>query len=199
MSRDTRICFVGDSFVAGVGDPTALGWAGRLVADAHACGHPVTAYNLGVRRQTSTEIRARWLAECVQRFPDDVDARVVFSFGVNDTMAENGRRRVDAADSVANLTALLAEAADRDWPALVVAPPPIDDDEHNARTAALDARFAVLCATAAVPYVRIHQPLGADPVWRHEVRIGDGAHPGAGGYTVLADLIRPAWREWLVR
>ncbi|MBF6437726.1 GDSL-type esterase/lipase family protein [Nocardia cyriacigeorgica] len=197
MSRDTRICFVGDSFVAGVGDPSALGWAGRLVADAHACGHPVTAYNLGVRRQTSSEIRARWLAESLPRLPDGADARVVFSFGVNDTMIENGRQRVAATDSVTNLTALLAEAADRGWPALVVAPPPIDDDEHNARTAALDARFAELCVTAAVPYVRTHQRLSADPVWRHEVRIGDGAHPGAEGYAVLAELIRPTWREWL--
>src|SRR5690606_18564817 len=125
MLRDTRICFVGDSFVAGAGDRSALGWTGRLVADAHACGHPVTAYNLGVRGQTSTQIRARWLAESLPRFPDDVDARVVFSLGVNDTTIENGRTRVAAADSVANLTALLAEAADRGWPALVVAPPPV--------------------------------------------------------------------------
>ncbi|BDU09325.1 G-D-S-L family lipolytic protein [Nocardia cyriacigeorgica] len=197
MLRDTRICFVGDSFVAAAGDRSALGWTGRLVADAHACGHPVTAYNLGVRGQTSTQIRTRWLAESLPRLPDDVDARVVFSLGVNDTTIENGRTRVAAADSVANLTALLAEAADRGWPALVVAPPPVDDDEHNARTAALDARFAELCATAQVPYARVHQPLSTDPIWRHEVRIGDGAHPDTDGYTVLADLIRPMWREWL--
>lgn len=30
VSRDLRICFLGDSFVAGVGDPRCLGWAGRL-------------------------------------------------------------------------------------------------------------------------------------------------------------------------
>ncbi|WP_281179812.1 hypothetical protein [Nocardia grenadensis] len=32
MSGDQRICFVGDSFVAGVGDPQALGWTERLTA-----------------------------------------------------------------------------------------------------------------------------------------------------------------------
>ncbi|NEW54097.1 G-D-S-L family lipolytic protein [Nocardia cyriacigeorgica] len=199
MSRDTRICFVGDSFVAGVGDSTALGWAGRLVADAHAEGFPVTAYNLGVRRQTSTDIRSRWLGECLQRLPEGIDARVVFSFGVNDAMWENGRERVPPEDSADNLTALLASAAAHGWRALVIAPPPIDDEEHNTRTAALDARFADICAAADVPYVRTHQPLSTDPTWRHEVRIGDGAHPGAAGYGVLAELIQPSWREWLSR
>ncbi|WP_280468800.1 GDSL-type esterase/lipase family protein [Nocardia cyriacigeorgica] len=197
MSRDTRICFVGDSFVAGVGDPSALGWAGRLVADAHTATHPVTAYNLGVRRQTSTDIRARWLAECLPRLPEGVDARVVFSFGVNDTLWEGGRARVAPEDSAANLTAILEAATEHRWPALVVAPPPIDDDEHNARTAVVDRLFTEICATAGVPYVRTHQPLAANPTWRHEVRIGDGAHPGADGYAIVADLIRPAWREWL--
>src|SRR5690606_27298725 len=64
VSNDLRICFVGDSFVAGVGDPEALGWSGRLTVDAHAAGVAPTAYNLGVRRQTSTDIAGRWQAEC---------------------------------------------------------------------------------------------------------------------------------------
>ena len=29
MDRDRRVLFFGDSFVAGVGDPTGLGWVGR--------------------------------------------------------------------------------------------------------------------------------------------------------------------------
>ncbi|MGK8554371.1 GDSL-type esterase/lipase family protein [Nocardia gipuzkoensis] len=88
MSRDLWVCFVGDSFVAGVGDERCLGWAGRLGAAAHAEGVPLTAYNLGVRRQTSAEILDRWLIECSPRLPEGVDARVVLSFGVNDAMCE---------------------------------------------------------------------------------------------------------------
>lgn len=30
LEPDVRVCFVGDSFVAGVGDAQHLGWAGRL-------------------------------------------------------------------------------------------------------------------------------------------------------------------------
>lgn len=31
--RDIRVTFVGDSIVAGVGDPAGHGWVGRVVAD----------------------------------------------------------------------------------------------------------------------------------------------------------------------
>lgn len=59
MAHDIRICFVGDSFVNGIGDERALGWAGRLCAAANARGVPVTYYNLGVRRNTSKDILLR--------------------------------------------------------------------------------------------------------------------------------------------
>ncbi|MFI9632267.1 GDSL-type esterase/lipase family protein [Nocardia sp. NPDC051929] len=199
MNRDLRVCFVGDSFVAGVGDPDFRGWVGRLASAAHAEGIPLTAYNLGVRRQTSAEIVRRFRAECAPRLPEGVDARVVLSFGVNDAMHENGGPRVAPGESVANLGELLGQAGERGWPVLMVAPPPIADDEHNARTAALDERFAQVCAAAEVPYVRVHQLLRDSAVWAADVRAGDGAHPGAAGYEEMAALIAPQWRAWLSR
>ncbi|MEV6334345.1 GDSL-type esterase/lipase family protein [Nocardia vinacea] len=195
MWNDLRVCFIGDSFVAGVGDPQCLGWVGRLAAQTYANGQPLTAYNLGVRMQTSTEILGRWQTECAPRFPDGSDARLVVSFGVNDTMFIDRLPRVAPEQSAANLSELLTQAAE--FPVLVVAPPPIDDAEQNARTAALDEYFAEICAAAAVPYVRVHQPLRDSAVWMREVRAGDGAHPGAAGYDELAALIHPHWREWL--
>ncbi|WP_433757791.1 GDSL-type esterase/lipase family protein [Nocardia sp. CA-135398] len=197
MCNDLRVCFIGDSFVAGVGDPHCLGWVGRLAAQTYAAGQPLTTYNLGVRMQTSTEILGRWQAECSPRFPDGCDARLVVSFGVNDTTRIDGRPRVAPEQSAANLSELLTQAAE--LPVLVVAPPPIDDTEQNTRSAALDEYFAEICAAAAVPYARIHQPLRDSAVWMREVRAGDGAHPGAAGYDELAALIRPYWREWLAR
>ncbi len=64
MVGDLRVCVVGDSFVTGVGDPEHLGWVGRLAARTHHAGLPLTAYSLGVRRQTSREVTDRWRAEC---------------------------------------------------------------------------------------------------------------------------------------
>lgn len=197
MSNDLRVCFVGDSFVAGVGDPEALGWCGRLAVDAHAAGLAPTAYNLGVRRQTSTDIAGRWQAECRHRLPREAQGRVVFSFGVNDTMLVEGRARVGAGTSVANLREMLAGAHAESWQVLVVGPPPVDDAEHNSRTAGLDERFGRICAEHGVPYISSCHRLAADPAWMDQVRAGDGAHPATAGYAAFAELLLPAWREWL--
>jgi len=34
--QDIRICYVGDSFVNGTGDPAKLGWTGRLSASSQS-------------------------------------------------------------------------------------------------------------------------------------------------------------------
>ena len=96
MPDDLRVCFVGDSFVAGVGDPEHLGWVGRLAARTHRQHRPLTAYVLGVRRETSRDVAARWRAECEARLPPECDGRVVVSVGVNDTTLEDGAVRVTA-------------------------------------------------------------------------------------------------------
>lgn len=191
-----RVCFVGDSFVAGVGDPAHLGWAGRLAAGTHAGGSPLTSYVLGVRRQTSTDVRQRFLAECTTRLPQGCANGVVHSFGVNDTTVEDGLTRVPVVASVANLQAVLESSP---WPVLVVGPPAVQDEEQNERSAVLDGEFARVCSAAGVPYVAVLQDLCRDEVWRREVRRGDGAHPGAAGYERLAALVEPTWTQWVHR
>jgi lysophospholipase L1-like esterase len=190
------MCFVGDSFVAGVGDPEHRGWVGRIAARGSAAGLRLTAYNLGVRRETSGEVLARWAAECAQRLPAEADCRVVVSFGVNDTTDENGARRVPLALSGANLATLLDGASAAAWPALVVGPPPVADGAQNERTALVDEAFARICAGRGVPYVPIISRLLDSPRWMAEVAVGDGAHPGAPGYEELADLVWPHWSGW---
>ncbi|WP_405018657.1 GDSL-type esterase/lipase family protein [Kitasatospora sp. NBC_00070] len=197
MTHDLRICFVGDSYVAGLGDPRFLGWAGRLAARTIAAGRPLTGYNLGVRRQTSADVLARFRSECGPRLAPADDPRVVLSVGVNDATHEDGRPRVTPDESSANLGRLLDQAAAEGWSVLVVAPPPVADPGHQARTALLDREFARICRAAGVPYAPVHQPLAADPTWIHEVRTGDGAHPAEAGYDALADLIAPHWDAWL--
>lgn len=54
--RDVRACFVGDSYVAGTGDPAALGWVGRVAAAAIASGVRLSAYNLGIRGDTASMV-----------------------------------------------------------------------------------------------------------------------------------------------
>ncbi len=196
MGDDIRIAFVGDSLVAGTGDPEALGWVGRLCARAMAAGADLTAYNLGVRRETSEAIRHRWADECRRRLPAAADGRVVFAFGVNDTVIEDGRQRVAPARSRDNLAAMLAEAA-ADYRLLVVGPPPVDDAAQNRRIAALSRDYAATAAAADVPFIGLFESLVDDPAYRRAVAANDGAHPRAEGYAAIAALVggSPAW--WL--
>lgn len=193
-----RIAFLGDSMTNGTGDPTMLGWVGRLCAAATARGHDVTAYNCGIRRNTSADIAARWHAEATARLPADHPRALVFSFGVNDCVEENGATRVPPDASLAHAASILT-AAKTLAPTIFIGPPPIDDPATNARTAALDRQYAALCATLAIPHLPTIDALLADPHWIAEARAGDGAHPAAKGYAAMVALIDPwpPWRAWL--
>lgn len=194
ITNDIRICFIGDSYVQGTGDPDCLGWAGRLCVAARGAGHNLTYYNLGVRRETSADIARRWLAECECRLPATTTNYVVFSFGVNDVTLENGAARVTEAETLSNLRAIL-EAASARYPAIFIGPPAVPDAERNARLAPLSERMLGLAAMAGVPAVALFPHLVNDRPWLDEVQNNDGAHPRAAGYARIAALIEasPAW------
>ncbi len=152
-----RICFFGDSFVNGTGDDDALGWVGRLVAKARQSGLDVTAYNLGIRRDTSADVAARWKSEASLRLPSDCDGRLVFSFGANDCLPSGAddRPRIGRAESLANLEAILGEAQ-RWLPTLMVGPGIVADaPDANARICELSAAYAKVCEQFGVPYLEI--------------------------------------------
>jgi lysophospholipase L1-like esterase len=196
ISADRRICFAGDSYVAGVGDPEHRGWVGRVVAGSYRGGRPVTAYNLGVRRDTSEDVRRRLPAETGARWVAGCDNRLVVSFGVNDTTEVDGAVRVPPERSVANLRGIADDVVAQGVPLLVVGPPPVADPDQNERIEALDGLFAE-SADGAFPYVSVFGALQAERDWMRAVAVGDGAHPGAEGYRLLAELVRPAWEDWL--
>jgi len=195
---DTRICFLGDSFTQGTGDDECLGWPGRVCASARKRGHDVTAYNLGIRRETTDDIRARWRAEVASRLVAGVDGRIVFSFGANDATLEDGRWRVPPDLSTENVRAMLSRAK-LSYPVLVVGPPPTPEADRTARHAELAARYARVCQGLDVPFLDVLEPLKSVAAWRDEAVAGDGIHPGAGGYAAIAALVEawPAWRAWV--
>lgn len=194
MSEDIRICFIGDSLVAGVGDETALGWVGRVCAAARVRGVPVTHYNLGVRRETSRDILRRWQVECRLRLPRTCDCRIVLSCGVNDTMQEGGAERVPPDESRRNVRDILRAAGN--WAALMVGPPPVDDAAHNSRIDALSTVFSEEAAELGVAYIDLYTRLAADARYSRALSKGDGAHPGGAGYAMIADIISGAPNWW---
>jgi len=201
MTRDRRVLFLGDSFVAGVGDPTGLGWVGRVVAASFAAGDPLTAYNLGVRGDTSTDVAARWEGEADARMRAAPEASygVVFGLGVNDTTGEGGGVRVAPGVAVDTLGLMIDSARDRGLDVLVVGPPPAGDDpEQDRRIRDLSTRFEEVAAARDVPFIVTFDALCGVPAWRAEAAGNDGRHPGAAGYRALADIVLDGgWGAWL--
>ena len=191
---DIRVCFFGDSFTAGTGDPESLGWVGRVTAAALADGHNLTAYNLGVRRETSSDILRRWKRECEARVMPGTEMRLVFSFGANDTAFDQGRRLLTLDQTLANTRALLREASVL-FPVLLIGPPPVADAAHDLRIGELTSALATVAQQESVPFLDVFSPLQTSTVWRAEVADNDGSHPRSSGYRQWAALVGD-WSAW---
>jgi lysophospholipase L1-like esterase len=79
----------------------------------------------------------------------------------------------------------------------VIGPPPIANASTNKRIKALSEGMAAVCRDRGVPFLDVFRPLRASREWMDEVAAGDGAHPSADGYRVLAALVDdwPPWRN----
>jgi acyl-CoA thioesterase-1 len=195
---DRRLLFFGDSLVAGVGDPTGKGWVGRVVAASFDLGLPLTAYNLGVRGETSEQVAARWRSEALPRLLPGTNGKIVLSFGANDTTIEHGRLRVTPERSCSALVRVIEGVTGIGLVPLVVGPAPVDDPEQNERIQTLSASFSEVCASAGVYFIGVIEQMLASSVWMMQVAAGDGAHPAVEGYDELADLILAnGWTDWL--
>lgn len=181
----------------GTGDRTYLGWTGRVCQSAAASGQSITHYNLGVRRETSTELAKRWQLETARRLPTGSDHKLVFSFGTNDTTLEGSQTRVELVDSISNACQILTLAKEQ-YPTLMIGAPPIADTNQNQRTQTLCQHLASICQEIDIPYLDVFTPLSASSIWMQAVRSGDGAHPDAAGYEEFAQLVRNwfAWDHW---
>jgi lysophospholipase L1-like esterase len=203
---DLRLCCFGDSFTNGTCDAGFLGWPARVAAavqDRHVGARGlVTLYNLGIRRDTSADILARWRGEAERRLPAGVAGRLIFSFGINDVVDDgSGAPRIAAGVSERNSERILGEAAG--WrPTLMITPPPItlpDQPRLPARLGVLCGQVGAICARLGIPCIDLHAALAGHPEWAREMAAGDGVHPNAAGYERLARIILgwPGWGAWV--
>ncbi|MGH8826941.1 MAG: GDSL-type esterase/lipase family protein [Jiangellaceae bacterium] len=188
--RDVRVCVFGDSFVAGVGDPKALGWVGRVTARTPAStGVELTTYPLGVRGETTEEVVVRMPLEAASRFARGDEHRVVVAVGVADAFHGIAPDR-----STAALEFGLGSVS---VPTLVVGPPPVGTEAVQERLARLDEAYGRLCARRDVRYISTFAPLVRRAQW-HAARATDGVHPDQAGYGLLAYVVlHGGWYEWL--
>jgi lysophospholipase L1-like esterase len=197
--NDRCVLFYGDSFVAGAGDPASLGWPGHLVAAAWDAGLPMTAYNLGVRGETTPGVAARFEAEARPRVIPDADNMAVISCGANDvSLNEEGKQDISTEESLGALGRMLDAAESLRMRVLIVGPGPAGIADHDERSRELGRQFADLGASRGARYIAVLDGLLANDAWGREARENDGIHPGAEGYRALADLVlEGGWLDWL--
>jgi acyl-CoA thioesterase-1 len=192
--RDVAIVFLGASMVAGVGDPKGQGWVTRVVGRTQHPDLQLTAYNLGVRGDTSADVLSRWSTEVPLRWAGRNERRLVVSVGTNDIVGG-----ISLARHRLNLANLLDDAATQGVGTFVVSPPPTDDDEVNARLEVLVEAQADVCARRGVPFVDCYAPLRGHDQWRTDLAASSiEHHPGQAGYGLIAWLVlHNGWTDWL--
>lgn len=191
--RDIGLCFVGDGFVAGYGDPKALGWVSRVVGRTDTQDAQLTSYNLGVRGSSSADAMNRWRTECPPRWAGRSERRLVVSVG-----AEDVAQGLTTARSRLNLANILDEASSTGIATFVVGPTPTLDHEVNERTRVLVEAQLDVCQRRGVPFVDCFAPLVGHDQWQSDLAAGDAVHPGQAGYGLLAWLVlNNGWQQWL--
>lgn len=186
------ICYIGDSLTLGYGDPAGLGWPGRISGALRTGETDVTSYNLGVRRDTTPKMAARWKAEAgLRRIPGE-ECRLVFNFGVADLV-----NKVSETETLVAAEAMLTEAKAM-GDVLVVGPTPVLDEALCARIAYLSPAIGGLCKKLGVPFIPLLDALMADPVFTQSLADNDDVHPAAPGYAAMARhlLASPALRAF---
>ncbi len=195
MKRGTRICFIGDSFVNGTGDEKALGWVGRLCALASQQGLDLTYYNLGIRGNTSKDVLTRIDSEVPLRLGKAIDERIVLSFGVNDTLLEEGVPRVATDESVVNLKEII-QLIQVKYKILIVGPLPVNDNEQNLRIKSINTAYKLVAETYEIPFIDVFEQLKSNQSYQQEINGNDGAHPKSKGYETITQLIIDSGKWW---
>ena len=193
--RDVGLCFVGSSMTAGYGDPKGLGWVGRVVGRTQHPDLDLTAYNLGVRGDTSADVMARWRSETRPALgePDRASAgrlggrqrhrhRASVSPGPGSTSPTSSTRRRPAASRCSS------------W-----ASPRASRPSGTRGIEALAEAQADVCARRGVAYVDCFKPLVGHEQWLSDVNASpDRVHPGQAGYGLIAWLVlHNGWNDWM--
>lgn len=177
------ICYFGDSITLGYGDPSGLGWPGRISGTLSTLGVDVTSYNLGVRKDASTVLQHRWRKEAELRRMDGMDFKLVFSFGAADILTgQTTEDTLEAAEAIQTEAKTMGDV-------LVVGPTPVADEAKSKAIGELSAKLAKLCKHERIPFVPSHQIVSKSETYQRALADGDSVHPTAMGYAALAQYI----------
>ena len=167
--RKLRIAAVGDELLAGLGDPRALGWLGRVLARTPQDGMALESYALPCPQEGTEGLAARWLEEAGRRFGDHHENRLVIGLSGRDI--EFG---LSTARSRLNLANILDSASQNRIEVFVVGPPPTLDPAQNRRLGELNTAFADVTTRRKHLYVDTFSPLLNHEQWRQDLAANGG-------------------------
>lgn len=184
------VAALGDSLTQGFGLPPEQGFVSQLQGWIDEQGADVRLINAGVSGDTT----AGGLARIGWTLTDDVDALIV-ALGGNDVL-----RGIAPGVARANLDGILATAADRDLPVLLVGitAPGNYGPEYKAEFEAIYPELAA--KYGAVLYPDFLAAISGDTnralaEWMQ----GDGIHPNAAGVTRIVEAMGPSILQLLSR
>lgn len=183
-----NLFFVGDELVAGVGDPKALGWTGRVVARTEAGDTPIIAHTLAVPGETTSAMSARWREEIVRRMVSRTPSAVVFGIGHHD--AKEG---VSPTKTTLNITGAIDQVKHLGMRCVIVGPPPAAAKE-NERISELAATVRDAAARRDAPFVDTFGPLAEHEQWLTDMETAPYGLPAQAGYGLMAYLVLHA--DW---
>ncbi|WP_404383235.1 GDSL-type esterase/lipase family protein [Caenispirillum salinarum] len=208
-----KFCVFGDGIAFGVGDDRPGGWPARIGRREMDLVPDLQVYNMAVPWHSTADIVARWRIEAEPRVTGAARCGVVFQFGFSDTAdVDDQGIRVPLPESLAHAEKMINDA--RHWrPVLWIGPPPMlrsaeprEEGGHwvaygPARLAALNEAFSELARELKVPYLDLCDVLGDRADYRNALIDGDGVHPAAAGYAVIAEAVAQweAWKDWFPR
>ncbi len=192
--RDVGLVFIGDSLVAGYGDPKGHGWVGRVLGRTQHPDLDLTSYNLGVRGDSSADVLSRWRTEGMLRWRERRERRLVLGVGMHDV--DQG---LTTARSRLNLANILDDATARGISPFVVGPAPTLDPIVNEKLEVIVEAQSDVCSRRSIPFVDCFFPLVEHDQWLSELASSrDQVHPGQAGYGLLAWLVlHGEWETWL--
>lgn len=204
----TKICFFGASTTEGLGDEARLGWPGRLLADTAAGRNDIAGYNLGVGGQTTSILKARFMAECQTRLSADARKVIFLSFGLNDVAEVGGIPRMPHHRTLKNVEEIICQATDIADVILWMGAAPIHDEMmpityengnvfsfSNQVISTLNDEYYDIATKYKIPYLDAFNPLMQGLQYKEALRAVDGLHPNGEGYQQIANLIS-SWGAW---
>lgn len=210
-SRKLCIAFLGDSITVGDGDARATGWPARLMAATSPNPARMHCYNLGIGGNLIADVAKRCQSELAARLTGRDGAGTALMIGVNDALRASATVNTVPLDKSAlsqNLSQII-RAGQLYGPVVVIEPTPVlpslvRDDGGTGEVILMKLKevnsiLGDVCASLNAPLI-----LQSDALTRHQafssaLERGDGLHPTAAGYDILAGNIAesPIWSKFL--